>query len=60
MNRIFTILSVSAFLIALSAAPVFAAGGKHHGEKGKGDVHQGDIGDAGQGGTGGAPGNPQD
>lgn len=49
-------LIISAFFMALTAAPVFAAGGKNHGDKGKGDVHQGDVGDAADNGTGGAPG----
>ena len=36
--------------------PAFAAGGKNHGEVGKGEVHQGDCGDAGNPDTNEAPG----
>ncbi len=56
MKKIYVFLIVSAFLMTMFAAPLLAAGGKHHDEMGKGSVHQGDIGDAGDPGTSGAPG----
>lgn len=56
MKKTISILMISAFFMTLIALPVFAAGGKNHGEVGKGEVHQGDCGDAGDPDTNEAPG----
>ena len=46
MKRVFLILISLAIITSVAAAPVYAAGGKNHGEVGDeyGSVHQGDIG----------------
>jgi len=56
MKKMFTVLIVSAFFMTLTAAPLFAAGGKVRGDKGKGSVHQGEMGDMGDPDSSGAPG----
>ena len=56
MKKFFSIMIISAFLMTIIALPAFAAGGKNHGEVGKGEVHQGDCGDKGDPNTSDAPG----
>ena len=44
MKKLFTILISLAFLTSVAIAPVYAAGGKNHGDVGQGEVDQGDTG----------------
>lgn len=44
MKKVFTILISLTLLASLSIAPVYAAGGKNHGDEGKGTVDQGGTG----------------
>ena len=52
MKKIFIILISLAFITSVAIAPVYAAGGKNHGDVGQGEVDQGDTG----GDIGNAPG----
>jgi hypothetical protein len=52
MKKVFSILLSLAILTSVAIAPVYAAGGKNHGDVGQGTVDQGEIG----GETGNAPG----
>ena len=52
MKKFFVMLVSMALLVSVAVAPVWAAGGKNHGDVGQGEVDQGDIGSE----TGQAPG----
>jgi hypothetical protein len=44
MKKVFLILISLVFITSVTTAPVYAAGGKNHGEAGAGEVDQGDTG----------------
>ena len=52
MKKLVSILISLTLLLFVSIAPVYAAGGKNHGDVGQGEVDQGDTGSD----TGNAPG----
>ncbi len=44
MKKVFLILISLAFITSVAIAPVYAAGGKNHGDVGSGEIDQGDTG----------------
>lgn len=61
MKKVFVILVSLALLTSLSISPVYAGGGKNHGDVGQGDVDQGDTGsDTGNASGDDAQGNQSD
>jgi len=59
MEKVFTILISLVLLTSVAIAPVYAGGGKNHGDVGQGTVGQGELGEGTSPGDG-AQGNQVD